>query len=191
MSQALDQLRAAGFTIGPGKLHRLRVFGIRSTRCGREYRISEAALTDLRYILSIERFMQLVRDHNGLCLELAYRNYHTIPWDRVHRGARDRVAAVLATLDRELHRAQVFLPLQRPWRPTRRVPVRGEALQESSMLEMKQRKYTDHDFDGHEHYDDRFEKLIPAAAGLVAEEAVHLANAGKLSIDLTLPVRET
>ncbi len=49
--------------------------------------------------------MQLARDHDGLCLELAYRNYHTIPWDRVHRGARDRISAALAKVDRELHRA--------------------------------------------------------------------------------------
>ncbi|MGA8575268.1 MAG: hypothetical protein WB609_06185 [Candidatus Cybelea sp.] len=105
MSEAFDQLRAEGFRIGPDKLHRLRVFGIHSTRCGREYRISDAALTDLRYLLSIERNMQLARDHDGLCLELAYRNYHTIPWDRVHQGARDRVEAALAKIDRELHRA--------------------------------------------------------------------------------------
>ncbi|MFZ0366013.1 MAG: hypothetical protein WAL67_17575 [Candidatus Cybelea sp.] len=105
MSEALDQLRAEGFAIGPGKLHRFSCFGIRSTRDGRAYRISPQSLADLRYILHIERALQLGRDHDGLCLELAYRSYHTIPWNRVHRGAHDRVAGMFAKIDRELHRS--------------------------------------------------------------------------------------
>jgi predicted glycoside hydrolase/deacetylase ChbG (UPF0249 family) len=59
------------------------------------------------------------------------------------------------------------------------------------MLEMQKGEDTDHDLDGHQHHDDNFEKLVPAAAGLVAEESVHLADAGELGIDLTLPVCET
>ena len=34
------------------------------------------------------------------------------------------------------------------------------------------------------------EKLVPTAPGLIAEEAVHLADTGELDIDMTLPVRE-
>jgi glycosyltransferase involved in cell wall biosynthesis len=105
LSDAVDQLRAEGFRIGPDKLHRLRVFGIRSTRDGRNYRITAAALADLRYVLSIERAMQFARDWDGLSLELAYREYHTIPWGRAHRGACDRIEAAFARIDRELHRA--------------------------------------------------------------------------------------
>jgi hypothetical protein len=105
LSAGLEQLRAEGFYVSPDKLHRFRCFGVSSTRDGRLYRISPQALADLRYILQIERTFQLSRDHDGLCLELATRSYPTVPWRRVHEGARKGVASLFAIIDRELHRA--------------------------------------------------------------------------------------
>ena len=54
---------------------------------------------------------------------------------------------------------------------------------------MHEREDTDHDFDGHQYHDDHLEELVPAAAGLIAEEAVHLSDTSELDIDMTLPVR--
>jgi hypothetical protein len=105
LSEALEQLRADGFRIGADKLQRLSVFGIHSTRRGRRHYLDARSFADLRYVLEIERRGLFARDHDGLCLELGYRAYRTVPWDRVHRGARDRASTVFARIDRELHRA--------------------------------------------------------------------------------------
>jgi hypothetical protein len=105
LSEALAQLGREGFRVSPDRLQRFRCFGIRSKRVGRRYHVEEQTLDDLRYVLRIERAFQLARDHDSLSLELAYRSYHTVPWERVHRGSRKSVASMLAKADRELHRA--------------------------------------------------------------------------------------
>lgn len=56
---------------------------------------------------------------------------------------------------------------------------------------MQERKDADHDLERDEDDDDGFQERIAAAAGLVAEEAVHFADAGQFRIDLMLPVRKT
>jgi hypothetical protein len=105
LKEARAQLELEGFRVGPDRLQRFRCFGIRSKRVGRDYHLEPQMLDDLRYVLSIERAFQLDRDHDCLSLELAYRAYHTIPWERVHRGARKNVADAMAKVDRILHRA--------------------------------------------------------------------------------------
>jgi hypothetical protein len=43
-------------------------------------------------------------------LELAYRGYHTIPWERVHDSARKRVEILLNTINRDLPEAAHMFP---------------------------------------------------------------------------------
>jgi hypothetical protein len=105
LRDGLNQLQADGYTIGLDKLQRFRCFGVGSTRIGRIYRLSPQALSDLRYVLEIERRFHLVRDHDALCLQLASRGYPHVPLRRAHDGARKRVAGMFAITDRELHRA--------------------------------------------------------------------------------------
>lgn len=105
LKDALALLTLEGFRISPDRLQRFRCFGIRSKRVGRGYHLESQTRDDLRYVLRVERAFQLARDHDSLSLELAHRSYHTVPWERVHRGARKSVAAAMAKMDRELHRA--------------------------------------------------------------------------------------
>jgi hypothetical protein len=105
VEQALSTLRAEGYTISEDILQRFGEFGVESICDASRYYLTRKAVDDLRYIRQIERKYRLERDRDGLALELAYRGYHTVPWERVHNSARKRVEIVLNTLHRALYRA--------------------------------------------------------------------------------------
>lgn len=105
MRQALSALRAEGYAISEDTLQRFGEFGVTSICDGSRYYLTRNAVDDLRYLRQIERKYKLERDHDGLALELAYRGYHTVPWDRVHASARKRTEIVLNTINRGLYRA--------------------------------------------------------------------------------------
>jgi hypothetical protein len=131
----LKELRSAGYTASADKVQRLRSFGIRSTRIGRDYYYEPATIGDLRYVLDVESAYGLARDHDGLALELAYRGFPHIPWKRVHRAARKRPGRIMKRIDRELHRvakvrgkgfsedaiAKLAIRMARHWIPDRKL----------------------------------------------------------------------
>ncbi|HLY03964.1 MAG TPA: hypothetical protein VKR56_15875 [Candidatus Cybelea sp.] len=123
--QALEALRAEGYTISEDTLHRFGEFGISSICDGSRYYLARKAVDDIRYVREVERKYRLERDRDGLALELAYRGYHTIPWERVHNSARKRVEMVQNTINRGLYRAN-------DWAsggfPLRRIPHLAEQL---------------------------------------------------------------
>jgi hypothetical protein len=104
MGQAISRLRSDGFPVSAYKLQRWRCFGIATFRRGRGYFFEPNVLRNLRYILDIERLFGFEHDHNGLALELAYRRYPTIPWERVHESARKKLKTMFNGLNRELHK---------------------------------------------------------------------------------------
>jgi hypothetical protein len=104
LREAIASLRNQGFEIGPDKLHRWRYFGIASFRSGRSNSMNAAVYRNLEYVLQIEGRFGFARNHHALALELAYRRYPTIPWDRVHDGARKELRTFFNGVSRELHR---------------------------------------------------------------------------------------
>lgn len=117
VGQALDVLRAEGYSISEDTLHRFGEFGVNSICDGSRFCLTRQAVDDIRYIREIERKYGLSRDRDGLALELAYRGYHTVPWERVHRSARKRVEIMLNLIHRALYRANDWpatgFPVQR------------------------------------------------------------------------------
>jgi hypothetical protein len=97
VEQALSTLRAEGYTISEDSLQRFGEFGVESICDASRYYLTRKAVDDLRYIRQIERKYRLERDRDGLALELAYRGYHSVPWERVHNSARKRVEIVLTS----------------------------------------------------------------------------------------------
>jgi hypothetical protein len=104
LRDAVNELRLAGFPVSPDRLQRFRSLGIQSKRLGRRYFIDAATLRDLTYILKVEKFYGLRRDHDALALELAYRGYPHVSWRRVYAAARKRPARLMKKLDRDLRR---------------------------------------------------------------------------------------
>src|SRR5262249_52764991 len=56
---------------------------------------------------------------------------------------------------------------------------------------MQQGGDADEELEGDEHDDDDFEKLVAAAAGLIVEEAVDVADRCELGVDLPLPIGQS
>lgn len=104
LSNALRHLRVAGYNVGTDKMQRLRGFGIESSRVGRGYVLSSSTYECLTFLLAVEKSLRLERNHDALALELAFRGYPVIPWDRVHAAAQKHVERLLALVNRELHR---------------------------------------------------------------------------------------
>jgi hypothetical protein len=104
VTEAMAVLKGNGVQISPDKLQRWRCFGIESVRVGRANYLDPPVYRNLQYILEIERRFGFSRDHDGLALELAYRRYPTVPWDRVHDGACKELRIMFNKFSRELYR---------------------------------------------------------------------------------------
>ncbi|HEY1681778.1 MAG TPA: hypothetical protein VGF98_09100 [Candidatus Tumulicola sp.] len=104
VSEAITRLRSDGFQISGDKVQRWRCFGITSFRKSRANYFKPTVYRNLQYVLQIERQFGFERDHDGLALELAYRQFPVVPLDRVHDGARKELATMFSGLNRELHK---------------------------------------------------------------------------------------
>jgi hypothetical protein len=54
--------------------------------------------------LNIEATYSLARNHNALALELSYRGYPVVPWERVHAGAQTGACHFFNMIEREFQR---------------------------------------------------------------------------------------
>lgn len=125
VSEVLKALQAAGYLIGPDRLHRLGEFGITSQRCGRQFFLDKASVANLRFVLDVERMFGLSRDRDGLTFELACLGYPTVPFERIHRAVATRVRRALAYVNRELRH---FDNWSGSTFPVRRIPHVAEKL---------------------------------------------------------------